>query len=329
MSAENYIRLQSVNGLGAKKIRAILNQLASQGKSVNDFFELPASEIQKTFHLSETLVKKIVQSEHPKEIALQVANKGIRVVPYDSAEYPLSLKMLLGNDAPPLLYIWGNAGLLQTPAVGFCGSRDVSPKGIEVTIDTASQIAKKKWAVVSGHARGVDTAAHKSALEAKSGTVIVSPEGILSFKLRAELKAIAKPDQLLIISEFYPTAPWSVGNAMTRNKTLLGLSNTMILIKSRMEGGTFEAGKAALKYEVPLFVAEYQLQPTGAAGNNYFLEQGATVLRKNSKTQKASISLLVRTVNKAKNPVTKREAVIDATKTVKSDLFAINERMLV
>ena len=80
--------------------------------------------------------------------------------------------------------------------------------------------------VISGHAPGADLAAHQGAVEAGGVTILVLPEGILQFRLNAELRATFEqtPDRFVVVSEFPPRMPWSTRNAMIRNNTILGLA---------------------------------------------------------------------------------------------------------
>lgn len=206
--------------------------------------------------------------------------------------YPQRLLTILGENAPEILFAWGNLELLNSPSVGFAGSRNVSSKGLEVTADVAKQIAELDWVIVSGHARGVDMTAHRVALENNVGTIIVLPQGFKGFKLNQELKRIAKKENLLIISEFPEDAGWQVWRAMQRNSTIIALSSAMVLVESRTEGGTFSAGKTALQYKQPLFVVEFQEKGSGNEGNEYFLQRGATRLAKSRETGRANITQL-------------------------------------
>jgi len=303
MTVSNYIRLQTVPGVGPKKITAILTQLKQNDQTLDQFFAMPASEIADKFRLSAKLAEALAKSDNDvSEVVHKLQSKGIKILTRDSDDYPVRLIETLGEDTPPILYAWGNLELLNKPAVGFCGSRDVSAKGIEITRDAAHQIADMGWVVVSGHAKGVDTIAHQTALGRGSSTIVVLPEGIADFKLREELKKIADPRRILIVSEFAPNASWSVGNAMTRNKTIIGSSDVMILVESKLKGGTFEAGQTALKLRIPLYVADYQIPGKEAEGNVYFLGKGATALRKSRETSQANLSELVKTVrNKQQN----------------------------
>lgn len=299
MNESNDVRLRQVRGIGPKRYSTILTILADLGLSIDDLFQMSAADISVTFKIPQNVAQAISTSQvlvqHSSEVEM-VFDKGIKILKRDDLGYPRRLEKTLGDKAPSVLYFWGNLDLLNRPAVGFCGSRNVTDKGIEVTADTAKQIIQQGWVVVSGHARGVDTAAHRTALENGGSTIIVAPEGLLSFKLRRELKQVAKPENILVISEFSPEAGWSVGRAMTRNKTIIGLSNAMILVEARLEGGTFEAGKTALRFKLPLYVAQYQTPGESAAGNEYFLKHGAYPLRKSTGTGKANIDHLRQTV---------------------------------
>jgi predicted Rossmann fold nucleotide-binding protein DprA/Smf involved in DNA uptake len=134
--------------------------------------------------------------------------------------------------------------------------------------------------VVSGYAHGVDLSAHRAALEAGGTTTLVLAEGILHFRIKTDIKGLTSETNLLVVSEFLPRLPWSGRHAMARNHTICGLSNAMILVESGAEGGTFECGKAALEQKRPLFVVEYAQPPQSAEGNAFFLERGASALRR-------------------------------------------------
>jgi DNA protecting protein DprA len=259
MNTSNHERLQKVRGIGPKRYQNVLTKLDELGKSLDDLFKMPAAEIKSVFNLPRNVAEAIASTsgqsqtnseimKEPEEAIDQLAAKSIKTLKRGSPDYPKRLEVVLDDKAPPILYAWGNLKLLEKPAVGFCGSRDASEESIVATADTAKQIADLGWVVVSGHARGVDTKAHLAALQNGGSTIIVAPEGLLNFKLRQELKKIAKPEQILIISEFDPKARWSVINAMTRNRTIIGLSDAMILVEARMEGGTFQAGETTLYF---------------------------------------------------------------------------------
>lgn len=299
MNQLSYIRLRNVNGVGPKRMNNILVRLNEEGQDIDELFSMSVTDIKQRFNLSERLAHAITEvPEIEPNLIETLESNDVQVLIRDSDIYPKQITRVLGEDAPSILYVRGNLGLLEKPSVGFCGSRSVTSKGIEVVCSTVQQIVDLGWIVVSGHARGTDLAAHRTALENGGSTIIVAPQGILDFKLRAILKELADPEQLLIISEFPPRSTWSVGNAMARNNTILALSDAMILVEARLRGGTFQAGKESLQLGIPLYVAQYQEPGESAAGNVHFLNKGAIPLRKSRETGKANISALRETVLK-------------------------------
>jgi predicted Rossmann fold nucleotide-binding protein DprA/Smf involved in DNA uptake len=90
----------------------------------------------------------------------------------------------------------------------------------------------------------------------------------------------ASTGRYLAVSEFPPALAWKAHNAMTRNRTICGLSNALLVIESGTEGGTFEAGNTALKLGEPLFCVEYANPPPSAAGNPILLSMGAHPLKR-------------------------------------------------
>jgi DNA protecting protein DprA len=194
--------------------------------------------------------------------------------------YPERLLKTLKEQAPLLLFARGNIKLLAEKAVGFCGSRKASEKGLAVAGECSRELAKRHINVISGYAHGVDLAAHRSALEAGGTTTFVLAEGILHFKIKSDVKNLLTADNHVVISEYMPRLPWLARNAMQRNTTICGLSNAVVIIESGLKGGTFEAGKTALSLRRPLFVAEFAQPAESAEGNDYFLREGARFLRK-------------------------------------------------
>jgi len=285
--------MQATPGLGNSYIRRILEHFSHTNEDLLDFIERHFKETKRL-----DLLEKFISAKSTALRWYDLINKSnYTLVSINSKLYPERLKRVLGTDAPPILYFWGNLHLLHQPSIGFCGSRKVSTKGLSVAEDTSYQIALKNWVVVSGHAKGVDTATHQTALFNKGKTIIVSPEGVLCFKIRSDIKYLIDLDNTLIVSEFQPNSAWSVSNAMTRNHTICGLSDALIVIQSGLEGGTFQAGKYALNKRVPLFVADYEdAVHHDAPGNSYFLKNGASRIGKSVETQKANLNHLIREV---------------------------------
>lgn len=172
------------------------------------------------------------------------------------------------------------------------GYRDASEKGLEVAKDCASQLAKEGFVIVSGHAAGVDQHTHFSALEVGGNTIIVLPEGLLNFNIKKFLKPVWDEERVLVISEFVPNAIWSASNAMQRNRTIIGLSQAMILIEAGKNGGSMDAGLKTLKLKKKLYAPVYENMPENAVGNEILLKKGALPIQKKRSSGKANLDNL-------------------------------------
>ncbi|RLC69440.1 MAG: DNA-binding protein [Chloroflexi bacterium] len=279
-------------------MRRVLARLGQTDTSLDEFLRLPSAEQVTRFGLARQQAESLDAARSKVEkTRTELARRGVTLLTRDAPEYPDRLRQRLCDRAPLLLYTWGNLDLLRERTVGFCGARDASDRGIMVAKDCAIQITKWGWVVVSGGARGVDTATHRAALETGGATVIVLPEGILRYRLRRELAPLISQERVLLISEFPASMTWSVANAMQRNRTICALSEAMVVIESGTSGGTFQAGKMALRLKTPLFVADYAEPATSAAGNAYFLSHGAHPLRRSVESGQANLKPLRRAVD--------------------------------
>jgi len=215
----------------------------------------------------------------PIPVALSLGEKG----------YPPAAARLLGGKSPATLYCLGNLSLLNRPAVGFCGSRKASARGLAVADDCARQLVHEGFVVVSGYAAGVDYAAHKAALDAGGQTIMVLPEGLEHFRIRKTLAEDWDWSRALVVSQFPPSAGWKAYRAMERNNLIIALSRAMIVIEAGSTGGTLHAGKSTLKLGIPLFVIEYGDMKTEAPGNHELIQMGGLPVLKRQDSGKANV----------------------------------------
>lgn len=208
--------------------------------------------------------------------------------------YPATLKSLLKLNTPPVLSMIGNTQLLANKTVGFSGSRKVSDKGIAVTKDCVEQLAQVPGlSIVSGYAQGVDKEAHYTALACGGSTIIVLPNGLNSFYVRQELKDVWDWNRVLVISEYQPEDKWSVSRAMNRNNTIIGLSDSMVVVEAGLTGGSMDAGLRTLEDQKPLYVPVYAEYPESALGNRVLLEKGACGIRRSRQSCRANVMALI------------------------------------
>jgi DNA processing protein len=167
-----------------------------------------------------------------------------------------------GRDFDPIYYLGSLKLLKRAKKVAIVGSRNASEWALRCARLIAREFGRRGVVIVSGYARGIDSEAHKGALEGKRGaTVIVLPEGLLEFKPN-KLEGIPNwRKRTLVLSQFAPHEKWKASNAMKRNEVICALSDAVIVVEAGPErdengkmSGSFQAGKTALKLGVPLFV---------------------------------------------------------------------------
>ncbi|WP_457328525.1 DNA-processing protein DprA [Rhizobacter sp. P5_C2] len=197
---------------------------------------------------------------------------GLWVISRGDAAYPRALKRRLKHAAPPLLYGAGRQELLDQGGVAIVGSRDAIEPALEFTRLTAAACADEGMVVISGGARGVDTAAMQGAVEAGGQAVVVLPGELLKASLGRLNRGGLQQGRLTLVSPFAPEVGFHTGNAMGRNKYIYALADHALVIDCALgTGGTWAGALEALKAQwLPLHVRT----PGHGAGNAALVEQG-------------------------------------------------------
>ena len=169
------------------------------------------------------------------------------LTPFDHA-YPQRFRTKLGPKAPPILHAAGAVELLKKGGVGVVGSRNVSDEGAKVATALGKQAASLNVPLVSGAARGVDQLAMNAAYKA-GGPVISIPAHSLSRTLKPpSVRRAVHTGRTVICSPYAPDSPFSVGQAMGRNKLIYALSDVTVAVAAdKGSGGTWSGATEALK----------------------------------------------------------------------------------
>lgn len=205
-------------------------------------------------------------------------NQGLWILGRSDSEYPKRLKQILQHLAPAILYGIGNIKLLSRGGLAIVGSRDVDEAGLDRTHRIARACAAEEMQVVSGGARGVDTAAMLSALEAGGTAVGVLADSLAKAAVAGKYRAAIKESRLTLISACDPNASFNVGNAMGRNKYIYALADRALVIGCSVgKGGTWAGAIEALEKikDVPVFV---RIDDSAPEGNRQLLKEGAKSL---------------------------------------------------
>lgn len=228
--------------------------------SLEDFFNLPENAWKTEYLLSEQEVYSLLQAKkdlpNTSFLAEEILSQGFEVIPINSIEYSETLKQNLKTTySPPVLYIKGNKQIMQENSIAIVGSRKADNVSLEFA-DNIAKLASEQFKVVaSGFAKGVDKQALDSALKYKGQSIIVLPQGILTFKsgIKKYYKQIVEGD-VLVASTFHPKATWSVGLAMARNPIIYGFAKEIYVAQSEDKGGTYSGVIDGLKKGRKIFV---------------------------------------------------------------------------
>lgn len=206
-----------------------------------------------------------------QEEANGLAARGLGAVLLGDAKYPRRLVMR-GKPAAPILLLWGNRALLERDGIGMCGSRAVSALGMHAATSCGLEVSKRGLTVVSGYAKGVDTATHLAALRSGGATIIVLAEGFDHFKVKRDFTKDFDPERVLVVSQFAPRDPWRAYAAMDRNHVIFGLAKALVVVEAGERGGTLAAGEGALRAGRPLLVLDFADETP--AGNQRLIQSG-------------------------------------------------------
>lgn len=212
------------------------------------------------------------EAEARREMAALAALGG-RFVFLDDPLYPPLLARL--PDAPPVLAVLGDAGLLAAPAVALVGARNASAAGRRIAERLAEDLAQKGLTVVSGLARGIDTAAHEGALRA-GGTIAVLPGGVdVPYPPENAGLAARIAARGAVVSETpLGTAPLN-RHFPKRNRIVAGLSLGVVVVEAAHRSGTLITARLALEQGREVFAVPGSPLDPRCRGSNDLLRQGA------------------------------------------------------
>lgn len=173
-------------------------------------------------------------------------SRGYRLVSILDEDYPSGLRGV--HQAPPVIFTLGTL-LADDPAVSVVGSRNASPCGLTMAADIARALVERKMTVISGLARGIDTAAHRAALDARGRTVAVIGTGIgrvypaENRGLQAEIAACG-----LVLSQFWPDDPPQKHAFLMRNATMSGYGLATVVVEAGETSGARVQARIAVEH---------------------------------------------------------------------------------
>ncbi len=227
-------------------------------------------------------VAQTIVSGAPLKAAEQELEKirqlGCRLLAWDEPEYPPLLKEIY--DPPVLLYCRGDVAALSTHCVAMVGARTPSPYGTQVTERLSEELSARGLTIVSGLARGIDSAAHHGALKPTGGkTVAVLGCGIEveypkeNKKLRAQIEANG-----CVITEFPIGTFPAPQNFPIRNRIIAGLSWGVVVVEGSRYSGSLITGRLAMEYNRQVYGIPGNITNQKSHAPNTLIKQGAKLV---------------------------------------------------
>lgn len=212
------------------------------------------------------------------EIEVAIAASGARIVPWGSPEYPEQLANI--HDPPPVLFVIGGPIPDQTRAVAVVGARRCSDLGRELAREIGRALALAGEVVVSGAARGIDSAAHEGALRAGGETLAVMGCGIGSVYPAGSRKLVEQITASgTVVSEYPPGTPPTQRSFPARNRIVAGLCRATVVVEGARGSGSMISAEHALEFGRDVYAVPGAVTNPLAEVPLQLIREGATMIR--------------------------------------------------
>lgn len=219
---------------------------------------------------------RIAPAEVAEREIERVAALGARHIFSDEGEYSPMLREI--EAAPPVVVVRGDTAMLQRPCVAIVGARNASAIACRFARQLAAGLAERDVTVVSGLARGVDTAAHIGALGGSTAGVIASGIDIAFPPENAALQEKIASDHLLIAEQPPGTEPLA-RHFPSRNRIIAGLAHGTVVIEAAPKSGSLITARRAGDYGREVMAVPGSPLDPRAQGCNMLIREGATLIQ--------------------------------------------------
>lgn len=263
-----WVALATTSGIGPRTFAALVERFGSPravfAASDEELLEIPRVTADLAVQLRECDTDRVENELYA------LSEEGISVLTLDDDAYPTNLALI--PDAPPVLFLRGALRSDDVCAVAIVGTREASEWGQRVAMQLARGCAERGFTVVSGLARGIDTAAHTGALDGAGRTLAVLGSGIrvIHPKENAELAETIVNGRGAVLSEFHPNAPPKGPALMTRDRVISGLARGVIVVEAAPDSGSMDTASRARKQGRLVFAVQ-----GGGAGTEELIRDGA------------------------------------------------------
>lgn len=270
-----WIAFSRVSGIGPVRLAALLDVCGS----IEAAWRASIQQMQAA-RLDRRTIELFLEARRTIDPAAELQrtlDAGVEVLTWDDPAYPEVLRTI--ESSPPVLYVRGRLVSQDEWAVAVVGTRHASTYGREVAHILSGELARAGVTVISGLALGIDTVAHRAALDAGGRTIAVLGSGVDQIyppQNRGLAQAIT--GQGALVSEYAVGVRPDAGNFPPRNRIISGLSRGVIIVEAGERSGALITARFAVEQGRELFAVPGNILSPGSVGCNLLIQQGATPL---------------------------------------------------
>ena len=240
--------------------------------------DLPRTGLTDRLRADDPNLLELARSLAPRAHAARAdaASRGIRVVGWNEPAFPAALLTL--TDLPPALWYRGQLDALDTTAVAIVGSRAASAVAIETATRMANDLASRGITVVSGLARGVDSAAHRGALQTGRTAAVLGSGFDHMYPPEHAALALEIAAEGVVITEYPPDTPPLPLLFPLRNRLISGLSRAVVVIEANEKSGSLITAACALEQGREVMAVPGNVLSGRSRGAHALIRDGAKIV---------------------------------------------------
>jgi DNA processing protein len=275
-SLEPWIGFNMASGVGPVRVRRLIDHFGS----LEQAWRASTAEL-RTAGLDERVAANVDTVRNSKDVAREldsIERDGVQVLTWDSPRFP---ERLLNIYNPPImLYVRGELPAETVPAVAVVGTRKATAYGREVTKEICRGLVENDVTVISGLARGVDSCAHRAAIENHGQTVAVLACGVnVVYPPENRLLALEIIDNGCLVSEYPMNSRPEAMNFPARNRLISGLSLGTLVVEAGDRSGALITAAFALEQGRDVFAVPGNIFSNSSKGCHALIQQGAKLVR--------------------------------------------------
>ncbi|MDE0314518.1 MAG: DNA-processing protein DprA [Candidatus Poribacteria bacterium] len=314
----NLLHLNLIQGIGPKTVQFLIKILGSAEKVLN----ASSQELEKIEGLTPSARERLIHKKLgcPLERELELIHEfGCQIVTFYDAEYPPLLKEI---DTPPLiLYVRGELKPEDAFSIALVGSRQAKDYGRRVSYQLSYQLAKRGLTVISGFAKGIDTCAHRGALEASGRTIAVMGNGLSLIYPAANSELVEKVvESGALISEFPMGMKPRSENFPRRNRIISGLTLGTVVVEASNRSGALITARLASEQGREVFAVPGEIFSELSTGTHKLIDNGAKLISTVDDLLEALPQHALRQISTLTPGSEKAAAIPETPSVAKSDL---------